>query len=52
MLSGYKTYLALLIAAVPEIISIVTTGLGDGLHAITIVGLVLAAIGRYVAKPK
>lgn len=51
-LSGYKTYLGLLVALVPTVIDIVQTGISTGQSKFVIAGTVIAAIGRYLAQPK
>lgn len=56
ILNGYKTYIGIFIAILPAIAKLFGKDLGDltGLEEtlITIVGGIVALIGRFVAKPK
>jgi hypothetical protein len=49
MFTGYRTYLAILLAISPAIIEVIQTGLASGASWVTIGGGVLAVVFRYLA---
>lgn len=49
MLTGYRTYLSILIAIAPAILDAIANGISGGASVITIVGGVLAIVFRYLA---
>ena len=54
-LSGYKTYIGIIIAALPAVAGIFHWNLGDltGLQdqLVTLIGAAIAIFGRFTAKP-
>jgi len=51
-LSGYKTYIGIISALLPTLYGIYEAGVASGQSLIVTVGLIIAAIGRYLAtKP-